>query len=176
MEKIYLKELLSSKIITSVSNKLRMSKSGYPYVRLYTGTSIMNLYLTKKTAEYAAKLGIKKDQDIKQHILDTSEVLLCKNARDEERYKLSFGVDSDYISLEELSKIFNSPLIKPNFDAIKFMAEFRSLYSATDRSDKSHGQSYAQYNGPSDGYGGHLDDDFIKDALGGDPDAYWNID
>lgn len=36
--------------------------------------------------------------------------------------------------------------------------------------------SHSEYGGVSDGYGGYLDDDFINDALGGDPDAYWNID
>jgi hypothetical protein len=39
-----------------------------------------------------------------------------------------------------------------------------------------YGDSYDQYGGPSDGYGGALDDDFINDALGGEVDAYWNID
>lgn len=37
-------------------------------------------------------------------------------------------------------------------------------------------RSYDQYGGPSDGYGGHIDDDFINDALGGEPDAIWNLD
>lgn len=36
--------------------------------------------------------------------------------------------------------------------------------------------SYEYYGGPSDGYGGSLDDDFINDVLDGDPEAYWNID
>lgn len=36
-------------------------------------------------------------------------------------------------------------------------------------------QKYDQYEAPSDGYDGYLDDDYINDALGGDPDAY-NID
>ena len=35
---------------------------------------------------------------------------------------------------------------------------------------------FEEYGGPSDGYGGRLDDDFINDVLDGDPDAYWNID
>ena len=35
---------------------------------------------------------------------------------------------------------------------------------------------FDKYNGPSDGYGGALSDDFIDDALSGDPDAIWNID
>lgn len=36
--------------------------------------------------------------------------------------------------------------------------------------------NYSQYGGPSDGYGGSLDDDFINGALGGEPDANWNLD
>ncbi|AWH74383.1 hypothetical protein DCS32_09495 [Dokdonia sp. Dokd-P16] len=40
----------------------------------------------------------------------------------------------------------------------------------------SYDSSYEIYGGPGDGYGGHLDDDFINDVLGGHPDAYWNID
>lgn len=36
--------------------------------------------------------------------------------------------------------------------------------------------NFDKYNGPSDGYGGSLSDEFIDDALGGDPEAYWNID
>lgn len=35
---------------------------------------------------------------------------------------------------------------------------------------------YNKYGNPSDGYGDSLDDDFIDDALDGEPDAYWNID
>lgn len=38
------------------------------------------------------------------------------------------------------------------------------------------GSDFDEYGGPSDGYGGRLDDDFINDALDGNPDAYWNID
>ena len=36
--------------------------------------------------------------------------------------------------------------------------------------------NYSNYGGPSDGYGGRLDDEYIDDAFGGDADAYWNID
>ena len=39
-----------------------------------------------------------------------------------------------------------------------------------------HNEKYVQYGGPSDGYGGSVNDDFINDALGGDPDAILNID
>lgn len=35
---------------------------------------------------------------------------------------------------------------------------------------------YSVYGNPSDGYGGSLDDNFIDNALDGEPDAYWNID
>ena len=43
-------------------------------------------------------------------------------------------------------------------------------------SENDNSKSYDQYGGPSDGYGDYLDDDFINDALGGEPSAYWNID
>ena len=36
--------------------------------------------------------------------------------------------------------------------------------------------NYSNYGGPSDGYGGRLDDEYIDDAFGGEADAYWNID
>ena len=36
--------------------------------------------------------------------------------------------------------------------------------------------NYSNYGGPSDGHGGRLDDNFIDDALGGEAEAYWNID
>ena len=47
-------------------------------------------------------------------------------------------------------------------------------YSNSNNSKNS--SSYDEYGGPDDGYGGHIDDDFINDVLGGHPDAFWNID
>lgn len=35
--------------------------------------------------------------------------------------------------------------------------------------------NYERYGGPTDGFGGRIDDDFIDDVLGGIPDAIWNI-
>ncbi|MCX2837266.1 hypothetical protein OQ279_03805 [Salinimicrobium sp. MT39] len=48
--------------------------------------------------------------------------------------------------------------------------------SKSNYDDFNHTESYDKYGGPGDGYGGNLSDDFIDDALGGEPDAYWNID
>ena len=48
----------------------------------------------------------------------------------------------------------------------------KSYHSKSNHSN----DSYDKYGGPSDGYGGNIDDDFINDVLGGHPDAYWNID
>jgi len=41
--------------------------------------------------------------------------------------------------------------------------------------DKPSSDRYSEYGGPPDGYGGYLTDDFIDDALGGEPDANSNI-
>lgn len=41
---------------------------------------------------------------------------------------------------------------------------------------RNNSDAYAQYGGPPDGYGGFISDNFINDALGGEPDAIWNLD
>lgn len=46
----------------------------------------------------------------------------------------------------------------------------------TNYSEESKRGNYSEYGGPSDGYGGYLDDDFINDVLDGDPSAIWNLD
>ena len=48
--------------------------------------------------------------------------------------------------------------------------------SSGDEYEFNYTESFEKYGGPGDGYGGNLSDDFIDDALGGEPDAYWNID
>lgn len=53
--------------------------------------------------------------------------------------------------------------------------EYHRGASSSSSYDQPH-YEYEEYGGPSDGYGGRLDDDFINDVLDGDPDAYWNID
>lgn len=64
---------------------------------------------------------------------------------------------------EEMHKNFEE---RPNF-------HYSNSRNYNDRENRS---SYNQYGGPSDGYGGSLDDDFINNVLDGDPSAIWNID
>ena len=52
----------------------------------------------------------------------------------------------------------------------------RSNNHASEDDDFHSSSNYDEHGGPSDGYGGHLSDDFINDALGGEADAYWNLD
>lgn len=67
---------------------------------------------------------------------------------------------------------------------LRFIGDFNEMnenyshyyYSSRKLSSKNSYYSYDEYNGPSDGYGGNLDDDFINDVLDGHAEAYWNID
>ena len=70
---------------------------------------------------------------------------------------------------------------------LRFMGNFEEMhehfenyghkyYSSRKSLSRNSHYSYDEYNGPSDGYGGYLDDDFTNDVLDGHPDAYWNID
>lgn len=78
-------------------------------------------------------------------------------------------------------------LVKPAFETFRFCfsEEAHSLnekkFNLSEQleqqlRDYESSDDYRTHGGPSDGYGGRLDDDFIDDAFGGEADAYWNID
>lgn len=68
---------------------------------------------------------------------------------------------------------------------IRFIYEYEKMYKNFEYTNKLQEDStgdvfvknkYGEYDGPSDGYGGYLDDDFINDVLDGNVDAYWGLD
>lgn len=82
----------------------------------------------------------------------------------------------EYVFLAETILIISYKInIAPDF--MKGRISNRNYYNDFNNNDWDYDtdSDYDEYGGPSDGYGGRLDDDFINDALGGQADAIWNI-
>ncbi|MBL85962.1 MAG: hypothetical protein CMO82_04805 [Winogradskyella sp.] len=125
------------------------------------------VFVTKKRLE-----GLTSLDESEFHILENSYInpIYYKNGEIMAGGKKCY---SDNSIIKELNLRFsgNVEQMHQNFEE----NEPNFYYSHSNNSNYS-SNSYAEYGGPSDGYGGHIDDDFINDVLGGHPDAYWNID
>ena len=125
------------------------------------------VFVTKKRLERLTNLD-----ESKFHILKNSYInpVFYKNGEIMSGGKKCY---SDNSIIKELNLRFSSSVEKmhKNFDE----SEPKFYYSNSNDTSYSN-SNYDEYGGLSDGYGGYIDDDFINDALGGHPDAYWNID
>lgn len=98
------------------------------------------------------------------------------------------GLNGKKIVVKKSGVILKNPEIRTAPDFISAKNSFLRLTSSQQRKSInvsgpndplhywSNSNGYYQYGGPPDGYGGFVSDDFINDALGGEPDAIWNID
>lgn len=82
--------------------------------------------------------------------------------------------DSFYLP-ETIIQFIDEPL-RVAVSACKKRRRNQSMRDRSSSQEISEYTGFEEYGGPSDGYGGRLDDDYIDDVLDGHPDAYWNID
>lgn len=125
------------------------------YIKSYKLERITNLEPSEfhiLTNSYIAPIYYKKGEVLKQGDIVRKDNRILK--------KLNIRFSG---TIDEMHKNYKEP-------------EQNNNYHEEERFDDRETYSYEQYGGPSDGYGGMLDDDFINDALGGEPDAIWNID
>lgn len=125
------------------------------------------VFVTKRRLE-----GLTNLDETEFHILENSFInpVFYKNGEIMAGGKKCYADNS---IIKELNLRFSGNVVQmhQNFEE----NEPNFYYSSSDNTNYST-SSYDEYGGPRDGSGGYLDDDFINDALGGEPEAYWNID
>lgn len=106
-------------------SKLRFNSNNYPFLTLFSGNKVTNLYFSKAMATFMAEQGFEKDTDlISLGVLNTAEVVVTENENKEQRFKISLpSSNNEYSSRASAEAAFGTQE-KSEFPLQDFLQEF----------------------------------------------------
>ena len=107
-------------------SKLRTNSNNYPFLTLFNGDKVTNLYFSKAMATFLTEQGFEKGEDlIARGVLSTAEVVVTENTNGDQRFKIALPSTSNEYSSRASAEAAFGVQEQSEFPLQDFLKEFK---------------------------------------------------